>query len=61
LYASANIIRAMKSRRMTWEGHVARTGDMRSAHNILGILKGIDHSEGLGVDANIMLEWILGK
>jgi hypothetical protein len=36
LYASRNIIiRVRKSRRMRWEGHVARTGEMRNACNIL--------------------------
>jgi hypothetical protein len=28
LYASPNIIREMKSRRMRWAGHVARMGEM---------------------------------
>jgi hypothetical protein len=31
LYASTNIVRVMKSRRMRWAGHVARMGEMRSA------------------------------
>jgi hypothetical protein len=35
LYASPNIIRAMKSRRMRQEGKVARMGEMRNANNIL--------------------------
>jgi hypothetical protein len=29
LYASPNIIRAIKSRRMKWVGHLARTEEMR--------------------------------
>jgi len=33
LYSSANIIRAIKSRRMIWAGHVARMG--RGAQNVL--------------------------
>jgi hypothetical protein len=35
LYSSTNIIRVIKSRRMGWEGHVARMGDRRSAHRVL--------------------------
>jgi hypothetical protein len=36
-------------------------GEMRNAYNILdGSLKGRDHSENLGVDGKITLEWILG-
>jgi hypothetical protein len=35
---------------------------MRNAYNIwLEGLKGRDHSEDLGVDGRIILEWILGK
>jgi hypothetical protein len=34
LYASPNVIRVIKSRRMIW-GHVARMGDMRNAYRIL--------------------------
>jgi len=29
LYCSPNIVRAIKSRRMRWAGHVARMGDRR--------------------------------
>jgi hypothetical protein len=36
LYSSPNIIRMIKSRRMRWAGHVARMGELRNAHNILG-------------------------
>jgi hypothetical protein len=35
LYSSPNIIRAIKSRRMRWEGHVARMGEKRNACRIL--------------------------
>jgi hypothetical protein len=35
LYASPNIIRIIKSRRMILMGHVALMGDMRNALNIL--------------------------
>jgi hypothetical protein len=35
LYASLNIIGMIKSRRMTWAGHVARMGGMRNTYKIL--------------------------
>jgi hypothetical protein len=35
LYASPNIIRVIKSRRMRWMGHVVYMGEMRNAYNIL--------------------------
>jgi hypothetical protein len=44
------------------DGHVARIGGMRNAYIILvGKPKGKNHSEGLGVDGKITLEWLLGK
>jgi hypothetical protein len=35
LYSSPNIIRAVKSRRMRWAGHVTRMGEKRGAYRIL--------------------------
>jgi hypothetical protein len=35
LYASQNIIRVIKSRRMRWVGHVTRMGEVRNACKIL--------------------------
>jgi hypothetical protein len=35
LYSSPNIIRVIKSRRMTWAGHVACMGEKRGAYRIL--------------------------
>jgi hypothetical protein len=32
LYCSPSIIRIIKSKRMRWEGHVARMGEKRSAY-----------------------------
>jgi hypothetical protein len=47
---------------MRLAGHVARRGEMRNAYKILsGKSEGRDHSEDLGVDRRIILEWILGK
>jgi hypothetical protein len=35
LYASLNIIRIIKSKRIRWPGHVARMGETRNAYRIL--------------------------
>ena len=35
LYALPNIVRAVKSRRMRWAGHVARMGEGRGVHGVL--------------------------
>jgi hypothetical protein len=35
LYSSPSIIRLIKSRRMRWEGHVARMGEKRSTYRLL--------------------------
>jgi hypothetical protein len=35
LYSLPNIIRVSKSRRMRWEGHVARMGEKKGAYRIL--------------------------
>jgi hypothetical protein len=44
LYSSPNIIRMIKSKRMTWEGNVARMGEKRNAYRILvGKTEGKDH------------------
>jgi hypothetical protein len=40
-YASPNIIRVIKSRRIRWARHVARMGDVRNSYKIL-----IGKSEG---------------
>jgi hypothetical protein len=34
LYSSPSIIRIIKSRRMRWAGHVARTGEKRNAYRL---------------------------
>jgi hypothetical protein len=60
-YSSADIIRAIKSGRMRWVGHVARMGEMRNSYNISLKPKGKNHSEDLGVDGKIISEWILEK
>jgi hypothetical protein len=35
LYASPNVVRVIKQRRMRWAGHVACIGEMRNAYKIL--------------------------
>jgi len=35
LYSSPNIVRAIKSRRMRWAGHVARMGQRRGVYRVL--------------------------
>jgi hypothetical protein len=35
LYCSNNIVRVIKSRRMRWAGHVARTGEIRGVYGVL--------------------------
>jgi hypothetical protein len=39
LYSSPSIIRIIKSRRMTWAGHVARMGEKRNAYMLLVALR----------------------
>jgi hypothetical protein len=50
LYASPNVIRAVKSRKMRWAGYVAGMGEMRNAHKVLvGKPERKNHSEDLGL------------
>jgi hypothetical protein len=35
LYSSPNIVRVIKSRRMSWAGHMARMGEGRGAYRVL--------------------------
>jgi hypothetical protein len=35
MYSSPNIFRVIKSRRMSWAGHVARIGDRRGVYRVL--------------------------
>jgi hypothetical protein len=54
LFASPNIVRMIKSRRMRWAEHVAGVGGLRNAYEILaGNLKGKDYSQELVFDGRI--------
>jgi hypothetical protein len=56
LYFSPNIVRVIKSRRMRWDGHVARIGNGdRFTGFWLGGPKGRDHWEDLVVGGRITL------
>jgi hypothetical protein len=62
LYASPNIIRVNKSKRVRWERHVARKGNVRNSTKFFSENpKGRRNSKDLGVDGRIILEWILWK
>jgi len=52
-------MRAIKSRRMRWAGHVARMGEERGRiGSWWGNRRGGDHWGDLGVDGWIILGWI---
>jgi hypothetical protein len=53
LYSSPDIIRQVKSRRMSWAGHVARVGGGR---NVYRVLVGKP-----GVDGRMRSKWTLGR
>jgi hypothetical protein len=55
LYASTDVIRVVKSRRIIWTVHVTRMGAMRNAYQIWSEnLNGRDHSEDLRVNRRII-------
>jgi hypothetical protein len=57
LYHPPNIVRAIKSRRLRWAGHVARMEEARSDIKILTDKPtGKKLLERLGVDGSTMLE-----
>jgi hypothetical protein len=62
LYSSSNIIRAIKSRRMRWAGHVARMGE-REVHTEFwwGVLREGNHLGDRGVNGRMILKWIFKK
>jgi hypothetical protein len=56
LYASLNVIRVTRSRRMRLVGHVAPMREVRNANKIL-----VGKLKDLGVDGKIILELMFGK
>jgi hypothetical protein len=60
LYSSPNIVRVIKSRRMTWVGHVTQIGNM-GIQNFSHKLKRGNCLGNLGMDERIILKWILKK
>jgi hypothetical protein len=61
LYASPNIVRVIKSRRMRWAGHVARTGKRGVYRVLVGKPERKRHLEDLGIDRKIILKLIFKK
>jgi len=62
LYSSPNIVRVNISRRMRWEGHVARMGDSRGVYRVWwGILRERDRLGDTSIDGRIILRWIFRK
>jgi hypothetical protein len=56
-YASPNITRVIKSRRMRWVGHVTCMGEIRNAQKVFtGKLEGRDHTEDIGIDRKLLLQ-----
>jgi len=61
-HSSPNIVRVMKSRRMIWAEHVARTGERRGVYRVMvGKPGGKNHLVDPGVDERIILRWIFRK
>jgi hypothetical protein len=62
LYSSPRIIRQVKSRRMRWEGHVARMGEERKVYKVLVAKpEGKNHLEDQDVGGKMGSERILGR
>jgi hypothetical protein len=62
LYSSPNIIMIIKSRRMTWVGHILHMGEMKNTcQTLVGKLKEKRPLGRLGTEGRIILKWILGK
>jgi len=59
LYSSPDIVMLIKSRRMTWDGHVASLGELRCACRIfIWKPEGKNNMEDVDVYDRIILKWI---
>ena len=64
LYRSPNIVRVIKSRRISWAGHVACIRERRGEAYTgfwWGNLRERDYLGDTGVDGRIILRWIFSK
>jgi hypothetical protein len=62
LYFSPNIVWVIKSKRIKWAKHVARTGRREAYTGIwLRVLRERDHLGDQGVDVRKILRWIFRK
>jgi hypothetical protein len=62
LYYSPNNFRVIKSRKMGWDGHVARMGKKRGVYRVWWAnLRERDHLRSPGVYGRIILRWIFRK
>jgi hypothetical protein len=62
LYASPNVVRVIKSRRMRLALHIAQMGELRNAYCVsVGRPEGKRPLRRRRSDCRIILEWILGK
>jgi hypothetical protein len=58
LYSLRNIVRVVKSRRMSWAGHVAHMGQDSVHRVLLGKPEGSEHCRDQDVDGRTILRWI---
>jgi hypothetical protein len=62
LYSSQDIIRQVKSRRMRWAGHVARTEEGRNVYRVsVRKPEGKCHLVDQGVDGRMGSKWTSGR
>jgi hypothetical protein len=62
LYSALNIVKVIKSKRLSSAGHVARMGEGRGVYRVLvGGPKVRNYWEDLGIGGRITLSWTLGR